>query len=184
MDDVEPRTKRRLVLRAIYVSIGCVGAVAAAGAFVWWQPWYPVKFWKFAEDEVQSRNVRIDSESAAFADHEWAGKYHMGDGLGVNVSLSLSPEAGFTFEWHGCMGLYDRNYGNVTSSEGVIRLHPIFENEQQGLRGIATEFTPVRWGDRRYLVPPNEMIEFCNKVNQRTKRPAILSVRQYCRSFC
>jgi hypothetical protein len=53
--------------------------------------------------------------------HAWAGKYHYGDGLGVNVDLSLAPKSGFVFTWHGCLGLYDLNYGGVEEADGRIR---------------------------------------------------------------
>jgi hypothetical protein len=95
----------------------------------------------------------------------WAGEYYKGDGKGENVSLALAPQTGYVFEWHGCLGVYDRNYGGVSVVDGKIRLSFTFPNERHGFQGIASEFVPVSWGPRTYLIPPNEMIEFCNSVN-------------------
>ena len=49
----------------------------------------------------------ISKEIETVGQHDWAGSYYKGDGLGENVSLILSPKNGYLFEWHGCMGLYD-----------------------------------------------------------------------------
>src|ERR1051325_7519917 len=59
------------------------------------------------QDEAERRLARIKAEIARLRDHEWAGEYYWGDGLGANVSLVVSPKSGFVFTWNGCMGLYD-----------------------------------------------------------------------------
>jgi hypothetical protein len=71
----------------------------------------------------------------------------------VNTTLSIAPKAGFVFEWHGCMGLYDRNYGSVTWTNNRLELSFKFKNDRQGFQGLANELVPVSWGKRRYLVP-------------------------------
>jgi hypothetical protein len=97
--------------------------------------------------------------------HPWAGEYFAGDGLGVNRSLTLAPEAGFTFTWTGCLGLYDRNFGAVSARGQELRLSFVFENDQEGFRGLAPDLTLVPWGERRYLVPNDEIAAFCSAVN-------------------
>ncbi|REK11910.1 MAG: hypothetical protein DWQ37_12875 [Planctomycetota bacterium] len=109
--------------------------------------------------------MAIEAELTNLGDHAWAGSYYYGDGLGVNVSLILSPESGYVFEWHGCLGLYDRNYGDVTRDGDRVRLQFEFENDQQGFSGISPELLPIRWGDRHYLIPPGDVVAFCNAVN-------------------
>lgn len=104
-------------------------------------------------------------EIKTLGNHEWAGEYYWGDGLGVNVSLVLAPKSGYVFEWHGCCGLYDRNYGAVAWTKDRLRLSFTFPNERKRFQGIAEEFIPVAWGDRKYLIPANEIIGFCNRVN-------------------
>jgi hypothetical protein len=78
---------------------------------------------------------------------DWAGEHYYGDGLGVNVSLSLAPENGFVFTWNGCLGLYDLNYGSVAFTNGTLKLQFKYPNNREGFEGIAPELLPVRWGD-------------------------------------
>jgi hypothetical protein len=124
------------------------------------------KFTDAAKQEGTRRRAAIVEETRSLADHRWAGEYYVGDGLGVNVSLSLAPANGFVFTWHGCLGLYDQNWGEVSEDEaGVIHLKCAFDNNREGFQGIATEMLLVPWGERRYLVPVDEMVAFCNHVN-------------------
>jgi len=123
------------------------------------------KFSPEAEAEADARRTKILAEVAAFGGKEWAGSYYAGDGLGVNTTLVLAPQAGFVFEWHGCMGVYDRNYGPVTVVDGTLTLTFTFENSHDGFEGIASEFVPVTWGARVYLVPADDVIGFCGAVN-------------------
>jgi hypothetical protein len=83
----------------------------------------------------------------------------------VNISLIIAPKSGYLFEWHGCLGLYDRNFGAVTNMNGRLRLSFSFENHRKGFQGIAEEFIPVKWGKRSYLIPSDDIIGFCNAVN-------------------
>jgi hypothetical protein len=119
-----------------------------------------------AEKTAEAKRKQILKEIAKLKDHEWAGDYFAGDGLGVNTSLTLAPEAGYVFEWHGCLGLYDRNFGAVTSTNNRIQLSFTFPNERKGFQGIAPEFIPVIWKTRHYLVPADDIIGFCNHVNE------------------
>jgi hypothetical protein len=111
------------------------------------------------------REDLIKEKIAKLGEHEWAGEYHYGDGLGVNVNLTLAPESGFVFTWHGCLGLYDLNYGDVRFEDGLVKLVFKHTNRRGGFHGIAPEFYPVRWGSRHYLIPSDGVIEFCNAVN-------------------
>ncbi|MCP4247770.1 MAG: hypothetical protein GY778_12045 [bacterium] len=105
---------------------------------------------------------------AQLGDHPWAGSYYHGDGLGVNADLRIAPESGFVFVWTGCLGVYDRNYGDVVVTDrGTIEFSFTFVNNQDGFRGTAPEVVPIRWSDRRYLIPVDDVVEFCNWVNDR-----------------
>lgn len=127
------------------------------------------KYTEKAEKSAMRWRERILAAAAALTNHPWAGAYYAGDGLGVNVSLLLAPGAGYVFEWHGCLGLYDRNYGAITETNGRIRLSFTFTNERKGFQGIAEEFIPVAWGARVYLIPSDDVVGFCNKVNEGTE---------------
>jgi hypothetical protein len=94
------------------------------------------------------------------------GDFYFGDGLGENCSLTLTKQGAFTFTWSGCLGIYDKNKGSASVQDGVVHIAPKNPNVQEGFRGTATDFFPVRWGGRMYLVPTNEIVQFCSEVNQ------------------
>ena len=146
--------KRKTLALVLFALVSAVGAETRDEA----------KFSEEAEATATQLMERIEAEIAAAPNHPWAGLYRKGDGLSVNVSLWLAPNAGYVFEWYGCLGLYDRNYGGVAESNGVIRLSFTFANERKGI-GIADEFIPVAWGERLYLIPPDKMVKFCNDFN-------------------
>jgi hypothetical protein len=108
---------------------------------------------------------RAASEIAALdPKNPWAGAYYAGDGTGANLSLTLAPHAGFAFEWNGCLGLYDRNYGAVASDAGELHLHPRLPNATEGIH-VEQDLIPIAWGDRRYLIGAGKTKDFCNTVN-------------------
>lgn len=117
-----------------------------------------------AASEAQTK--KILREIRDLGNHDWAGQYYYGDGLGVNVELSLAPQNGFVFTWHGCLGLYDLNYGDVSFTQGTVKLLFKYSNEPgKGFQGIAPELVPVHWGHRHYLIPADGMIRFTNAIN-------------------
>lgn len=68
------------------------------------------------------------------------------------------------------MGLYDRNYGSVSVQGNELYLqYTLSSQRRQGL-GLAPILVPVTWGNRHYLIPKDEMIEFCNTVNIGSER--------------
>jgi hypothetical protein len=116
-----------------------------------------------AASEAQLKTIR--GELKKLSNHEWAGEYYYGDGLGVNVSLALAPESGFVFRWDGCLGMYDLNYGQVAFTNGTVKLLFRYANDRKGFQGIAPELLPVHWGARHYLIPADSIVEFTNAIN-------------------
>lgn len=108
--------------------------------------------------------VAADSNPLSF--RELAGVYYFGDGTGVNCTLTLAERGTFAFQWRGCLGTYDDNEGQAGIRDGILRIVPKKPNVREGFRGTPTEFFPIRWDDRLYLVPTNEIVEFCCEVNQ------------------
>lgn len=119
-----------------------------------------------AEKAASAQRERIRAELRGLSQQKWAGEYYEGDGLGINITLIMAAEAGFMFEWHGCLGLYDRNYGSILETNGEVHLSFAYENVRKGFRGIAPAFVPVRWGSRHYLIPTDDITGFCNEINQ------------------
>jgi hypothetical protein len=54
----------------------------------------------------------------------------------------------------------------VAWTDGRIRLSFTFENQREGFQGIAPELIPISWGSRRYLIPGDDLVGFCNNINQ------------------
>ena len=94
------------------------------------------------------------------------GDYYFGDGLGVNCSLSVTAKGQFTFQWDGCLGTYDKNEGIASVKEGILQITPQKPNLRDGFRGTPTKFYPVRWDGRMYLIPTNDIVEFCSDFSQ------------------
>lgn len=117
---------------------------------------------------AQERARAIEEEIRSGGQPAWAGVYTYGDGRAVNVRLSLAAKSGFVFEWDGCLGAYDRNYGSIATIDGLIRMNPELPNpSDRALQGMATEFLPITWGERHYLIAPAEIVAFCNAINAR-----------------
>lgn len=123
------------------------------------------RFTQAAKDESAKRDTAIRKELTQLKNDEWAGEYYYGDGLGTNVSLIFAPTTGFNFVWHGCLGVYDRNYGSISITDKTIKLSPTFPNARKDFQGIDLEFYKVAWGERHYLIAKDQVIEFCNAIN-------------------
>jgi hypothetical protein len=121
---------------------------------------------KNAAESAYVRRQEIRKEIASLKNHPRASEYFKGDGLGMNILLSIAPKAGYVYEWYGCEGLYVRDYGTVVWKDGEIRPSHTYKNTVgDGFYGIADALIPVDWGDRKYLISPDEIIDFCNDVN-------------------
>jgi len=65
-----------------------------------------------AASEAGERKAAILREADSLPDGHWAGAYP-----GVHVRLWVAPNAGFVYEFEGCLGTGDRNYGRVIEAE-------------------------------------------------------------------
>jgi hypothetical protein len=116
------------------------------------------KFSKEAEKTAGQLRETIRTELKSLGNHPWAGEYH--SSLVSSDSLLIGPKAGYVFESYCCLGLHDRNYGKVAISSGKLRLSLAFKNQT-----MPEELVPIAWEQRSYLVPSNEVLEFCNDMN-------------------
>ena len=80
------------------------------------------KFSPRAEQEARTRWDAIAKEARLRPAGDWTGESYAGDGLGVNITLALAPQAGFVFEWRGDVGDFDRNFGSIETSGSRIAL--------------------------------------------------------------
>jgi hypothetical protein len=159
---MELKMRRRVAWVAcslLVVAVAGILVLNVRGQFLWG------KFSRWAKAGAERKTELINQELENLKNHPWAGKYYYGDGLGVNVNLSLAPKSGFVFMWNGCLGLYDLNYGGVGEADGRIRLVFKYPNDRKGFQGIAPELIPIVWGQRHYLIPADGIIDFANAIN-------------------
>jgi hypothetical protein len=125
----------------------------------------------------EARSKRILEELGQPGKPDWAGEYYYGDGLGVNVSLTIAPQNGFVFTWTGCLGLYDLNFGDISFSNGTIKLLFNYPNDRHGYQGAAPELLPIQWGERHYLISVDGIIDFANAINAGTEPSRLFAGR-------
>ncbi len=115
-------------------------------------------------DEDGEKKGQIRTELIKLGKHDWAGEYIYGVWGDVQF-LMLAPGSGFVIERHGCAGPVERNYGSVDVKGSRVHLRFSLKNPSEGWGRFEADWTIVRWGDRRYLVPQDCLVEFCNRVN-------------------
>ncbi len=142
-------------------AVAVVVAVAAAPALADW-PSLPYDAPEVTT-EVEARQARIEAELRTLRGHPWAGVYTSGDGYS-SAYLAVSPGAGYVFTFDGCMGLYGRNHGAVASTPSGLELLPVLSSDDAGM-APPSELLHVTWGQRSYLVYPEDVVHFCNGVN-------------------
>ncbi|MFE0499948.1 hypothetical protein ACFW0P_04105 [Lysobacter soli] len=118
-----------------------------------------------APPELRARQEAIAAELQRIGPHAWAGEYADGDGLGANRRVWLAPQAGIAGTLSGCLGLYDSRLGSVVESTGVLKLQ-LDRTRDTPFSALPDELVPVRWGQRRYLIAPSELISFVNAIHQ------------------
>ena len=79
------------------------------------------------------------------------GHYYSGDGLGRNVSFTLSADGSFTGSWHGCMGNYGEAKGTWRRSNGHVLFSP--SSETGMMVGHLIDLEVKKNGDNYILVP-------------------------------
>ena len=129
---------------------------------------------------VQERMESIKKELETLEDHPWAGNYGITGFLGPDLHLAIAPKSGFAYTWRSGdvlmsrmvngqrvtePSLGDQNYGDVIWEDGHLKLSPVL-SVATSLGPLPTEFVPIPWDKRICLVPPDKIIDFCNKVNR------------------
>jgi hypothetical protein len=89
-----------------------------------------------------------------------AGEFTLGDGRGLNWSLSILPDGRYSFRWSGCMGVYERESGLVRHTGDYL----VLTSAEPIERRIPRVFLPVKWGRRTYFIPPEELEKFSEAI--------------------
>jgi hypothetical protein len=118
-------------------------------------------------EPVTQRISQVTRELHSLGSHDWAGRYYAGDGLGVSLSLYIAPKSGAAFQWHGCMGLYDQNCTSLKVLKDRIQVRWTLPSKENLYK--PDEYLIVRWGKRRYLVPPDDIRRFSLAVSTGTE---------------
>lgn len=147
--------------------LACVGAVMLLA------PMRPASATDAAETEradglpagVAQRQTAIATELAQVHGHPWAGRYYRGDGLGMNIVVSLAPQAGVVATWHGCLGLYGAKEGRVVQAADGGLSFAFKGPDDRRSSAFPERVVPVAWGQRRYLIAPAEMQDFVNAIH-------------------
>ena len=119
------------------------------GGFVWvWKYSTPTTPDREPPPSFKIKHQSIENEIAELKDHPWAGCYR--DGM---TSLTLAPQNGFTWApyYHG-MVEWNGTYVKLFFKTPLPSIYP-------------SEFTPIPWGERMYLVAADKILDFCNAVN-------------------
>jgi hypothetical protein len=85
-----------------------------------------------------------------------AGSYYLGDGLGFNRTLRMLADGRFSSRASGCLGDYGRSLGHAKLADGLLVLSP-WKGPKEEPSGMSTEFLPIIWGGRTYLIAKGEM---------------------------
>jgi hypothetical protein len=105
-----------------------------------------------------------------------AADYYHGDGY-CKFNLKLDRAGKYSYSYTGCEGLYEDSSGTAQTSDGCLVLIPDralkertgdWGRERQYYKPVhptKMTFIPIKLGDRLYLVPPGEMIDFAAAIN-------------------
>jgi hypothetical protein len=100
------------------------------------------------------------SSSEATDEAGLVGEYFRGDGLGFRNRLSILADGRYSLIESGCTGVQLRESGFVQESGGHYILSPSEPSEPS----IERDFVLIGWGQRHYLVPPDEMQELHDAI--------------------
>jgi hypothetical protein len=108
-----------------------------------------------------------------------AGTYTRDNTPGLEDSVTILPDGRFVYRWSGSFGCSapypDTNLGYAQLTDGLLVLSLLKRDGQSEFK-TNTEFLqvkfqtrieilPISWGDRVYLIPRENMMDFCNAVN-------------------
>lgn len=85
--------------------------------------------------------------------------------MGWNRTLNIHADGTFEFTGVGCVGPVETNCGKVSFVNNVLHLKTKKPNVISFVQGTPTDFYPVHWGVRLYLVPTNQVPVFCDDIN-------------------
>ncbi len=99
-----------------------------------------------------------------------AGEFYLGDGKGFNVSINLRQNGTFEYLAWGCIGDYAKGEGEFKAKDDllILKYKPLLPKPEVPPKdgGYHAVGHVVAWSDRLYLIPKEDMIDFCNAINE------------------
>ena len=124
---------------------------------------------------INSKQKLIQQELGGFSESGWAGVYNSEDGLTAGTQLSWTPVAGFVVRWSTCAhGWREKvNYGHALFQNGSLKLAPELIGNSGNVYPLAIDYIPVLWGEQHYLIPADQLINFCYAAKNAGNSPEI-----------
>ncbi|MEO8003006.1 MAG: hypothetical protein ABI644_14105 [Arenimonas sp.] len=112
------------------------------------------------QEEVEAKIDRIKAEVPKLKNHPWAGEYSGG----MRGYLAISPNQGAAVISGPCIVMYGNRSSVHQNEKGWLELSPE-KNEKFGYRAFDGALVPVHWGNRRYLIPEEDLQSFTTDIN-------------------
>jgi hypothetical protein len=106
-----------------------------------------------------------------------AGHYQCHRGQGY-ATLDILGDGRFSWTASGCWS-YQKEYGFVRRIDGALSLQPIPHDQHEVTKLLLMPLYPVRWGARAFLLRNDQILDFCNAINQGPEPGKILNVDCY-----
>ena len=121
---------------------------------------------------VSRRWETIKQETANLPADGWAGVYRAENGPTTTTHLAWSPTTGFMVWWENCSRPWQArvNYGAAQLINSFLRLTPQLSEDHPRAYATAPEYVPVKWGEQRFLIPSDRLINFSYAVNSTSSR--------------
>jgi hypothetical protein len=159
-----PRTLTAFLLLAL-VAIPAAGQFDSYGRWIYSDHSEPTNFRLdlYSNDDVEA--VRARWEQLAGVNDVWAGEYTRSEGeMPSTVLLRWDPSSGFAaLHVHPCMpALLGIAHGGIAQEPDAIVLTSTLI---RGTMPFARRLVKARWGQRRYLIPEDEVKAFCDHTS-------------------
>jgi hypothetical protein len=119
-----------------------------------------------ASAEQLARRKAILDEAQSSGANEWAGRYMADVGDLSYRSLLWAPRSGYLlYRYSDTPWPLDPSIGRATLEGDLLRLDPEVPIVQSSAPAYRNRFQLVRWGQRHYLVAPEDLVQFCCAVN-------------------
>jgi hypothetical protein len=138
----------------------------------WSTPWN-LNYNGYSKADALILRSKWDLIAAANPDSndEWAGDYYNDSEFRL-IALRWSPQFGFAaVNLYTCtISVMRFNYGRVAASPNLVELFPEFSSKPlKGKNSISnylptSKHLPVKWGERHYLIPEDNVKDFCDYV--------------------